>query len=641
MHREPSASDPQKTRRPAAPVSDVDHAFLSVCDALEEMLLVLDHCGEVLYANRAAAERLERPKQELIGSCLWDFCAPDARQRAEELVARAVQLGVVQGCSLPLVGGDGGPFRAETRVTAGRWQGRDVVFVVMCDLSQVQRIVERLREAESRLRLVSEHVIDVLFMLRLEQPVVLPGPGEPLPQINAAEMMQTWRLVFATPSVQRLLGYTVAEVLALGVDAVLTPEARETLQRMVSEDLPVALAQGPGGFPRRTQELQLVHKDGSPLWCEITAKFAVDEQGRLFGVIGALRDISDRKQAEQARQEHEQRFRLLLENMPDFVALLDARGIIQYMNRDSITVPTAELLDSNGLRTLRPEYRPLTRECLERAVRRGEVQRMDVEDIIGRYFSCRMVPVGDEPATRQVILIATDVTEQRRFQQRLLRKQQFLRRLLDLHEQERQLTACEIHDGVAQQLVAARFQFEASQQLQAANPEAAAAAFAKGLDLLDQGLAEVRRVISGVRPPILDEQGVVAAVEYFIASLRERLTVEIEFTHEACGGRLPGLLETTIFRVIQEAVTNACRHSQSPKVGIQLVQHDESLQITVRDWGVGFDPQQVSPSRFGLQSIRERARLLGGRAEIDTAPGKGTTVTVELPLVGPHDESSA
>jgi len=195
-----------------------------------------------------------------------------------------------------------------------------------------------------------------------------------------------------------------------------------------------------------------------------------------------------------------------------------------------------------------------------------------------------------------------------------------------------------VHDGVAQQLVGARLQLEAFEQLHPKNPQAAAAAFEKALQLLDQGLAEARRVISGARPPILDEQGVVAAVEYLIASLRERCSPQIDFEHRMAETRFPSLLETTIFRIVQEALNNACRHSQTTKVSIRLIQQDESIHVSVRDWGVGFDPQQVSPSRFGLQSIRERARLLGGTARIDSSPGKGTCVTAELPLIVPQND---
>lgn len=498
-------------------------------------------------------------------------------------------------------------------------------------------LCDRLAELEQRYRLLVEHVIDVLFMLRLEEPLVLPAPGEALPPVDPQRLMRSWRFAFITPSIQRMFGYTVDEALGLSLEELLAPESLQVVRRLVREDLPVALAQGPSGFPRRVVELQCVRKDGARFWAEITAKFATDEEGRLTGVVGVVRDVTQRKQAELARQEQEQRFQLLLENLPDFLVLLDAAGRIRYMNRQPKTAPAEELLGTDGSHVIAPQFRAAARECVRRALQSGEVQKIEHEDVLGRHFRCRLVPVGDDPATRQVVVIATDVSEQYRFQESLLREQQLLRRLLDLQEQERQLIACEIHDGVAQQLTAARFQFEAFQQLQTRNPPAAEAAFAKGLELLGQGLAEARRLISGSRPPILDEQGLVPAVEHLICEWRERGGPQIEFVHAAPDERLPGLLETTIFRIVQEALANACRHSRSPRVFVQLVCDEQSIRLSVRDWGVGFDAREVSPSRFGLQGIRERARLLGGQAEVDAAPGKGTTISVELPLAGPQD----
>jgi signal transduction histidine kinase len=99
-------------------------------------------------------------------------------------------------------------------------------------------------------------------------------------------------------------------------------------------------------------------------------------------------------------------------------------------------------------------------------------------------------------------------------------------------------------------------------------------------------------------------------------------------------------LESAAFRIVQEAVANACRHSRSPGVIVELIQRDDRLHIKVQDQGVGFDPNAVEETRFGLRSIRERARLLGGRAEIQSAPGSGTSISVELPVVLRADEET-
>jgi signal transduction histidine kinase len=96
--------------------------------------------------------------------------------------------------------------------------------------------------------------------------------------------------------------------------------------------------------------------------------------------------------------------------------------------------------------------------------------------------------------------------------------------------------------------------------------------------------------------------------------------------------RLPGELETTIFRIVQEALTNVERHAESARAEVSITERDGVIRIEVRDRGVGFDPEAVVDGHFGLEGIRERARLSGGSAAIESAPGKGTTVTVELPI---------
>ena len=105
------------------------------------------------------------------------------------------------------------------------------------------------------------------------------------------------------------------------------------------------------------------------------------------------------------------------------------------------------------------------------------------------------------------------------------------------------------------------------------------------------------------------------------------MTTQVQFD------RLEPLLEATVYRIVREAVTNLNRHSQSDRSEIRLTQVGDRLQIEIEDWGIGFDPAGVGKDRFGLQGIRERARLLGGRAVISSAPGKGTRVFVDLPVV--------
>lgn len=221
----------------------------------------------------------------------------------------------------------------------------------------------------------------------------------------------------------------------------------------------------------------------------------------------------------------------------------------------------------------------------------------------------------------------------RESERELLKEQQSLRNLLDACDRERQLIAYEIHDGVAQQLTAAKMQFEAFDHLQHADPQSAGKAYGTAVTMLGESVAEIRRLISGLRPPIIDEMGIVAAIEHLAGDVETREGIAVEFLPNVQFDRLSPPLENTLFRVAQEGLTNACRHSRSNKVRIELVQQNGTVRIEVRDWGVGFTVAQVSDDCFGIKGIRERARLFGGEATIDSTPGEGTRVVVKLPIV--------
>jgi signal transduction histidine kinase len=139
-------------------------------------------------------------------------------------------------------------------------------------------------------------------------------------------------------------------------------------------------------------------------------------------------------------------------------------------------------------------------------------------------------------------------------------------------------------------------------------------------------------MISGLRPPIIDEQGVAGAVDYLVSEFNAR-GMAVRFTHDMPAERLFPDLETTIFRIVQEALANAARHSGAKQVEVHIGQRDGTIRIEVRDRGVGFDPEAVAEGHFGLEGIRERARLAGGLATITSSLGHGTRVVVELPAV--------
>ncbi len=210
-------------------------------------------------------------------------------------------------------------------------------------------------------------------------------------------------------------------------------------------------------------------------------------------------------------------------------------------------------------------------------------------------------------------------------------RRRFAEQVLLARERDRRLVACEIHDGLIQDATGALMHVEAALESGQVGPGSAREQIARALSLLRKVVGEGRRLVGSLRPAVLEEHGVVAAIE--------RLTREqppggpsIELVAGALPERLDPVLETAVYRIAQEAIANVRRHSGSERAEVRLFPANDRIQIEIRDWGVGFDLARVDEQRLGIQGIRERARLLGGRARIDGAPGKGTRVFVDLPL---------
>jgi PAS domain S-box-containing protein len=232
-----------------------------------------------------------------------------------------------------------------------------------------------------------------------------------------------------------------------------------------------------------------------------------------------------------------------------------------------------------------------------------------------------------------LLTVMVDITERKQQEELLRRQNEMLKRSLLASDAERQMLAYEIHDSLAQLIAGALLQFQAADPSWQRSPERASVAFQEGLRVLRASHQEVRRLIRSVRPLTLDEMGVVAALAYFLQGFEGKPGPEIEFYSEVEFDRLQPIEENCIYRIVQEGVTNAQKHSQSARVRVELVQQGDQLRITVQDWGIGFLRQETDQTHFGLEGICQRARMLGGHAEILTEPGQGTCIQVQLPVM--------
>ena len=209
------------------------------------------------------------------------------------------------------------------------------------------------------------------------------------------------------------------------------------------------------------------------------------------------------------------------------------------------------------------------------------------------------------------------------------------RRLIEIQEAERRHLARELHDEIGQTLTAAKINLQALQRFP--DPASQPQRLEKTVGLVDGLLQDVRKLSLNLRPPMLDDLGLVAGLRWLLDQRASAAGLLVRFEHDAFDERLEPALETACFRVAQEALTNVIRHAQAKNVFVELRREPDGVSLLVRDDGVGFvvagaQERAARGGSLGLLGMEERAALLGGTVRVKSSLGKGTEVRGWFPL---------
>jgi PAS domain S-box-containing protein len=479
--------------------------------------------------------------------------------------------------------------------------------ISVLESAEHQHTSEALRESEERLRRVVQNM-----------PVMMDA-------FDAEGNIIVWN-----GECERVSGYQQAEIVG-------NPKAMEWLypdpayrEQMMSE-------WKRRGDDYRVWEWEMTCKDGSVktvAWSNISQRFPVPG----WATWGVGVDLTERKKWERALEESEQTIRAIFDACSESVILFDLEGTVLSLNEIAaarLGSPVDELVGKCIFELFPPELVGLRKTRLSQVIRSREPIRFE-EERAGIAFESACYPIlGPDGNVERVAVFARDITDRKRVDVAIRREQQRLRRLLEMYERDRKLAAYEIHDGFVQSLTGALMTLEGTLRgVREQWPGDIGEGYDRAIQLLRESLRQARRLIGGLRPAGLEQFGLVPAIESLVYESQGREEPVIEYVHRVQFDRLAAPLEAAIFRIVQEALANACHHSKSQKVRVGLFQEGDHVRVEVEDWGVGFDPQKVGRDRFGLEGIRERARLFDGHATIQSAPGKGTRITAQLPLVG-------
>jgi two-component system sensor histidine kinase DegS len=264
------------------------------------------------------------------------------------------------------------------------------------------------------------------------------------------------------------------------------------------------------------------------------------------------------------------------------------------------------------------------------------------------WIDTTITPVyNDHNEIEELLILGTDLTMRKQAERNMNVKsraeiekkinQQKFRSVLILEgqEEERKRIAMDIHDGIGQMLTSLKFQIES---INLKESEKAEAKIAEVDQLIKQIIKEVRKVTFNLKPTVLGDYGLQAALNVFIQEIGKLVDIKLIYKTEGELFRLPQKIENNIFRIIQEAINNAIKYSGADVIEVFLHQTENDLTILVKDEGKGFDPKIVEARSVNIESGRgffnmyERTEYVNGRLEIVSDPGKGTTVTLTVPM---------
>ena len=440
--------------------------------------------------------------------------------------------------------------------------------------------------------------------------------------------LDTWSFTYVSPQVTRLLGYETAEWY----------ERDFWVRRLHPEDRQFAIDfcnESSKHLSEYEFEYRMIAADGQSVWLRDLVSVVHGKDGRKI-LRGYLIDITDRKKAEASLRDSEEKLRNLLENIPDHVLIVDQLGKIDYINHTAPGFTREEVLGKHLSAFLQPESGARAEQCLDNVFRSGTTCDLEASDVNFRSYRIRYVPVIKGGAVASVLVVGTDITEQKRTEKsrRLLAE-----RLAFAREDERRSLARQLHDEACQDLSAAAIYLEQlGVKLNRSLPEDASfsdeLSKVKGLIQLTQ--ETLRQTARALHPSILEHYGLIPALRGFtqeLSTLTHRSRVVFEMDVVPDFPRLDQTVETNAYRIVQEAVTNAFKHAQARRISIKLSLQEENATITVQDDGRGIDYADVTASHgIGLAAIHERAELIGAKIEISTKADRGTRLTLSIPV---------
>ncbi len=395
--------------------------------------------------------------------------------------------------------------------------------------------------------------------------------------------------------------------------------------------------------------VDLVTRAGHEIAVEHSAAPILAAQGKVIGVVLVFRDVAERRQERIATAEQA----ALLELTQDSVFVIDMEGRVQFWSRGAEAMLGYTKAEAAGkiahelLCTVFPQpFDEITAQLMRVGHWEGDLIKTAHDGrrvVVAGRWALQWGKRGQSP---RVLVVNSDITQRKRGEESLILQREQLRALADrlqlVREEDRKRVARDLHDEIGQILTAIKMDMKWMSRRLLDSEGEVRARLQESLQSIDKGVKSVRAICSGLRPGVLDDLGLAAAIEWQAGEFESRNGVRCQVSVPPVDLHMDGDRATAAFRIFQECLTNVIRHAQAKLVRVDLSQEDERIVLVVEDDGVGFRESDISSTlgSLGLLGMKERAQACGGDVQISSSLGNGTTVTIRVPVDTPRTERS-
>lgn len=397
-------------------------------------------------------------------------------------------------------------------------------------------------------------------------------------------------------------------------------------------------------------EYRIVDKTGKLLWVNGKAVPVFNSDGVVTGYIGIILDVTERKNAESRILNSEESKRLILNSALDAIIIIDSTSKIIFWNQQAENIfgwSEAEVIGRQLTETILPlQYVSEHQLGMGNYLQTGngpilnrqiEISALNKSGVIFP-IELSILPVEQETG-KSFCAFIRDITERKNAETSLKESSEQLRKLnrhlQKIREEERSNIAREIHDELGQQLTGLKMDIAWLMKKTVQEDTAIKTKFNETLLLLDDTVRSIRRICTELRPSIIDDLGLNAALEWQVAEFGERLDIKISYENNFNDKNIQPDVSIALFRILQESLTNIAKHAAAKKVIITIEQVNNMVHLSVTDDGMGFDSSiKQRDLTFGLLGIKERTSTMQGECNILSKPGGGTTIEVKIPLRG-------